>query len=115
VQYTDGMLKRKEKEHGKEREKNGYASEEVERLKAEERWMNWELSERDKDTNKQQVRVNPCISFFGAILKMLSAEALLLKKNNSGVPFRKLLFATITPCILGTCSECIYFSLHDPF
>jgi hypothetical protein len=53
VQYTDGMLKRKEKEHGKEREKNGYASEEVERLKAEERWMNWELSERDKDTNKQ--------------------------------------------------------------
>jgi hypothetical protein len=47
------MLKRKEKEHGKEREKNGYASEEVERLKAEERWMNWELSERDKDTNKQ--------------------------------------------------------------
>jgi hypothetical protein len=56
VQDTDGMLKRKEKEHGEERKKNGYASEEVERLKAEGGWMNGELTERDKDTNKQQRR-----------------------------------------------------------
>jgi hypothetical protein len=48
------MLERKGKEHGeegereREREKyyqrNGYASEEVERLRARERWMNVELS-----------------------------------------------------------------------
>jgi hypothetical protein len=49
------------------------------------------------------------------LLKILYTGALLLQKNNSGVPFRKLLFATITPCILGTYSDCIYFSLHDPF
>jgi hypothetical protein len=34
-------------------QRNGYASEEVERLRAKGRWMNVELSERDKDTNKQ--------------------------------------------------------------
>jgi hypothetical protein len=33
--------------------KNGYASEEVERLRAKERWMNVEFSERDKDTYRQ--------------------------------------------------------------
>jgi hypothetical protein len=31
---------------------NGYASEEVERLRAKGRWMNAELSEKDKDTDK---------------------------------------------------------------
>jgi hypothetical protein len=64
VQDTDGMMGRKEKEHGeegeREREKyyqrNRYASEEVERLRAKRRWMNVELSERDKDTNKQERR-----------------------------------------------------------
>jgi hypothetical protein len=42
----------------KEREKycrrNGYASEEVERMRAEGRWMSAELSEKDKDTDKQE-------------------------------------------------------------
>jgi hypothetical protein len=57
---SDGMLERKEKEYGEkgEREKyyqrNGYASEGVERLRTKERWMNVELSERDKDTDKQE-------------------------------------------------------------
>jgi hypothetical protein len=63
------MLERKEREHRKkentekakkEREKyhqrNGYASEEVKRLRAKERWMNVEVSERDKDKNKQERR-----------------------------------------------------------
>jgi hypothetical protein len=49
--------KRKRTEEG-EREKyyqrNGYANEEVERLRAKGRWMNVELSERDKDTAKQE-------------------------------------------------------------
>jgi hypothetical protein len=31
-----------------------YSSEEVERLMAKGRWMNVELSERDKDTDKQE-------------------------------------------------------------
>jgi hypothetical protein len=59
---TDGMLERKEKEQkkGREREKyyqrNGYANEEVERLRSKGRWMNAELSERDKDTDKQERR-----------------------------------------------------------
>jgi hypothetical protein len=30
-------------------QRNGYASEEVERLRAKGKWMNAELSERDKD------------------------------------------------------------------
>jgi type IV secretory pathway VirJ component len=42
----------------KKREKyyyrKGYANEEVERLRAKGRWMNVELSERDKDTAKQE-------------------------------------------------------------
>jgi hypothetical protein len=50
------MLERKEKGHGEEGEMNGYVSEEVERLKAERIWMNGELSERDKDTDKQERR-----------------------------------------------------------
>jgi hypothetical protein len=56
VQQTDGMLERKEKGHGEEGERYGYVSEEVERLKAERIWMNGELSERDKDTDKQEIR-----------------------------------------------------------
>jgi hypothetical protein len=34
----------------------GYASEEVERVRAEGRWMCAELSERDRDTDKQERR-----------------------------------------------------------
>jgi hypothetical protein len=49
VQDTDGILERKEKEQGEEEEsekyyqRNGYVSEEVERLRAKGRWMNVEL------------------------------------------------------------------------
>ncbi|KAJ3632432.1 hypothetical protein MTP99_009444 [Tenebrio molitor] len=49
------MLERKEKEQG-EGERNEYVSEEVERLRAEGRWMSAELSERNKDTDKQEGR-----------------------------------------------------------
>jgi hypothetical protein len=60
-QDTNRMLERKEKNtEKKEREKyyqrNGYASEEVERLRAKGRWMNVELSEKDKDTDRQERR-----------------------------------------------------------
>ncbi|KAH0814781.1 hypothetical protein GEV33_008010 [Tenebrio molitor] len=54
--------KRKENERGCEREKenycmrNGYASEDVERMRAEGKWMSAEMSERDKDMNKQERR-----------------------------------------------------------
>jgi hypothetical protein len=53
------MLGRKAKEHGEEGERGilpeerVYASKEVERLRAKGRWMNVELSEREKDTDKQ--------------------------------------------------------------
>jgi hypothetical protein len=44
----------------KEREnycrRNGYASEEVERMRAEGNWMSAEMSEKDKDTDKQERR-----------------------------------------------------------
>jgi hypothetical protein len=59
---TNGMLVRKEKdtEQKKEREKccqrKGYASEEVERLRAKGTWKKIVLGERDKDTDKQEKR-----------------------------------------------------------
>jgi hypothetical protein len=61
VQGTNGMLERKEKntekkESEKYYQRNGYASKEVERLRVKGRWMNVELSERDKDTDKQERR-----------------------------------------------------------
>jgi hypothetical protein len=46
--------KNKEKKREKYYRRNGYASEEVERLKAKGRWMNVELNERDKDMDKQE-------------------------------------------------------------
>jgi hypothetical protein len=46
----DGREERRKEEEGGE---NGYASEEVERLRTKGRWMNVELSERDKDTEKR--------------------------------------------------------------
>jgi hypothetical protein len=42
----------KKKKHGEKGERNEYASEEVERLREKGRWMNIDLSERDKDTDK---------------------------------------------------------------
>jgi hypothetical protein len=61
VQDTNGILERLEKNKDKKgREKyyqrNGNASEEVERLSAKGRWMNAELSESDKDSDKQERR-----------------------------------------------------------
>jgi hypothetical protein len=47
------MLERKEKTRRRRRERNS-TRKEVERLRAKERWMNVELSERDKDTDKQE-------------------------------------------------------------
>jgi hypothetical protein len=35
-------------------QKNGYASEEVKRLKSKRRWMNVELSERDKTQTSEE-------------------------------------------------------------
>jgi hypothetical protein len=47
--------KKKESEREKYYQRNGYyASEEVERLRAKGRWMNAELSERDKDTYNRE-------------------------------------------------------------
>ncbi|KAJ3620596.1 hypothetical protein MTP99_004531 [Tenebrio molitor] len=47
--------KKKDKEK-KGRERNGYASEEVEIMRAVGRWMSADLSKRDKDTDKQKRR-----------------------------------------------------------
>jgi hypothetical protein len=44
----------KKRERNTSYQRNGYASEEVKRLRAKGRWMNVELSERDKDTDKQE-------------------------------------------------------------
>jgi hypothetical protein len=50
----------REREREREREgyyqRNGYASQEVERLRAKGRWMNVKLSEEDKDMDKQERR-----------------------------------------------------------
>jgi hypothetical protein len=60
MQDSDGMLERKEKKKEKKERKenyyqrNGYPSEDVKRLRAEGRWKNVKLSERDKDTDKQE-------------------------------------------------------------
>jgi hypothetical protein len=57
---TEFWREKKKNTEKKEREKyyqrNGYTGEEVERLKGKRRWMNVELSERDKDTEKQKRR-----------------------------------------------------------
>jgi hypothetical protein len=59
AKFEDKMDGKEEKNTDrKEREKyyqrNGYASEEEERLRAKGRWMNVELSERDTDTDKKK-------------------------------------------------------------
>jgi hypothetical protein len=65
AKFEDRMGERKEcrilseKERERERKyfrRNGYASVEVERMRAEGRRMSVELSERDKDTDKQERR-----------------------------------------------------------
>jgi hypothetical protein len=59
VQDINGMLERKEKKrHGeKYYQRNEYASEEVERLRTKGRWMNVELSERDKNTARKEGKI----------------------------------------------------------
>jgi hypothetical protein len=42
------------KEREKYYQRNAYANEEVERLRAKERWINVELSERDKDKESKK-------------------------------------------------------------
>jgi hypothetical protein len=60
VQHNNGMLERKEKkDYGGERERNtirktGLPVKKVKRLRAKGRWMNVELSKRDKDTSKKE-------------------------------------------------------------
>jgi hypothetical protein len=55
---TECWSERKKNTEKKKREKyyqsNGYASEEVERLRAKGRWMNVQLNKRYKDTDKQE-------------------------------------------------------------
>jgi predicted peptidase len=55
---TECWREKKKNKEKKNREKyyqrNRYASEEVERLRAKGKWMNVELSERDKYTDKQE-------------------------------------------------------------
>jgi hypothetical protein len=46
----------KKKTEKKYYQRNGYASEEVERLRAKGRWMNVKLSEENKNMNKQERR-----------------------------------------------------------
>jgi hypothetical protein len=47
---------KKKKKREKYYQRNGHASEEVERWRAKGRWMNVELSERDKDTDTHERR-----------------------------------------------------------
>jgi hypothetical protein len=54
--WREKKKNKEKKNREKYYQKNGYASEEVERLRAKGRWMNVELSERDKDTDKQERR-----------------------------------------------------------
>jgi DNA-binding PadR family transcriptional regulator len=68
--------KRKNKEKKKYYQRNGYGSEEVERLRAKGRWMNVELTESDKDTDKQDRRERIKESRVGEVYD----------RGNSGVP-----------------------------
>jgi hypothetical protein len=49
--------RRRRRERNTYYQRNGYTSEEVERLRAEGIWMNEEVSERDKNTDKQRVQI----------------------------------------------------------
>jgi hypothetical protein len=52
--YRENKKNADEKEREKYCRRNGYATEEVERVRAEGGWMCAELSERDRDTDKQE-------------------------------------------------------------
>jgi hypothetical protein len=51
-----GKKKNKEKKREDYYQRSGYASEEVEKLTVKGRWLNAELSERDKNADKQERR-----------------------------------------------------------
>jgi hypothetical protein len=52
VQNTNGMLEIKEKKTEKKEREKYCQRKEVERLRTKGKWMNVDLSERDKDTDK---------------------------------------------------------------
>jgi hypothetical protein len=52
--WTENKKNTEKMERKKFYQRNGYASEEVERLRAKGKWMNVDLSEKDKDTDKQE-------------------------------------------------------------
>jgi hypothetical protein len=94
VQDTKRMLERKGKNtEKKEREKyyqrNGYASEEVERSRVKGKWMNVELCERDKDTDKQERRKRIKGSRYnreyeGSMTEEIPVEGKCKRKKNNG-------------------------------
>jgi hypothetical protein len=49
--------KKKRKEREKYYQRNGYASEEVEKMRAKGKWMNVDLSERDKTQTGKNKRI----------------------------------------------------------
>jgi hypothetical protein len=53
---TEYWKEKKKKTRRRRRDKYYQRSEEMERLRAKGRWVNVELSERDKDTDKQERR-----------------------------------------------------------
>ncbi|KAJ3633605.1 hypothetical protein MTP99_010543 [Tenebrio molitor] len=56
MEYWIGKKKNKEKKREDYYHRSGYASEEVEKLTVKGRWLNAELSERDKNADKQERR-----------------------------------------------------------
>jgi hypothetical protein len=72
--------KKQKKERAKYYQRTGYASREVERLRTKGRWMNVELSERDKDTDKQERRERIKESRYNRKYKRSMTE------RNSGIP-----------------------------
>ncbi|KAH0820320.1 hypothetical protein GEV33_002471 [Tenebrio molitor] len=74
----------------KEREnycrRDGYASEEVERMRTEGKWMSVEMSERDKDTDKQERRERIRESRYNCGHGILAVTFMSIQKNGSLSP-----------------------------
>jgi hypothetical protein len=84
TKFEDKMVSLREKKKNTEKkekekyhQKKEYASEEVERLRTKGRWMKIELSERDKDTDKQERRER---------IQMQQEVWKVYDRGNSGVP-----------------------------
>jgi hypothetical protein len=75
----------------KEREnycrRDGYASEEVERMRKEGKWMSAEMSERDKDTDKQERRERIRESRYNCGHGILAVTFMSFQKNGSSPCF----------------------------